>query len=121
MVQDIINGVVGGLTDFIGSIGSGIVDLFINLLSFLINLVLFPINSLISSIFPDFSNMIINFNNSLAYLISSPISFIMYHIPPITKSILLFYISLLIGIYSIKYIYKGIILVFQIIQKIKFW
>lgn len=121
MVQDIIDGIVDGLTDFFGSIGAGIIDLLINLLAFLINLVIVPIDSLISTIFPDFSNILQNFNNSLSYLISTPISFIMYHIPPITKSILLFYITILIGIYSIKYVYKGIILVFEIIQKIKFW
>lgn len=121
MVQDIIDGVVGGLTDFIGSLGAGIIDLLINILAFLINIVILPIDALISTIFPDFSNILQNFNNSLSYLVSSPISFIMYHIPPITKSVILFYITLLIGIYSIKYVYKGIILIFEIIQKIKFW
>lgn len=121
MVQDIIDGIVGGLTDFIGTIGAGIVELLINLLSTLINLILLPIDALISTIFPDFSTLIINFNSTLNTVFNNSISYIMYHIPPMTKFTILFYITLLIAYYSIKYTYKAIILVPNLIQKIKFW
>lgn len=117
MVQDIIDGLKGFLSDF----AYGILDIIISLLSTLINIILLPIDTLIKSIFPDFSTLISNFNNSLNIVFSDSISYIMYHIPPLTKYVILFYITLLIGYYSIKFVYKGIILVPKIINKIKFW
>lgn len=117
MVQDIVN----GLTNFFGGIGSSILDFIISLIGNMINIIIFPIDALVKTIFPDFSNMITNFNTTVDYFLTTPISFIMYHIPPMTKSILLFYITLLIGYYSIIFIYKGIILIPQLIRKVKFW
>lgn len=121
MVQDIIDGIVGGLTDFIGTIGSGIIDLLINLLALLINIIITPIDLLISTIFPDFTTLITNFNSTISTVFNNSISYIMYHIPPMTKFTILFYITILIAYYSIKYTYKAIILVPNLIQKIKFW
>lgn len=117
MVQDIVD----ALTDFFGGIGSTILDFIISLIGNMINLIVFPIDTLIRTMFPDFSSMITNFNSAVDYFLTTPISFIMYHIPPMTKSILLFYITLLIGYYSIIFIYKGIILIPQLIRKVKFW
>lgn len=121
MVQDIIDGVVGGLTNFFGSIGAGIIDLIINLLSTLINLILMPINALIGVIFPDLSNIINNFYNTFTYVFTDLIGYIFSYIPPMSKIVVLAFFTIFISFYSVKYIYKGIILVPKIYNKIKFW
>lgn len=121
MINDIIDGVVGGLTDFFGSIGAGFVDLIINLISFLINLILLPINALISVIFPDLSNIINNFYNTFTYVFTDLIGYIFSYIPPMSKLVIITFITIYISYYSVKYVYKGIIIVPKIYNKIKFW
>lgn len=108
-------------SDFFQNLGSGLINLILKILGVLINIILLPIDALISTIFPDFSTLITNFNNNLNVLFGNSISYIMYHIPPLTKYVILFYITLLIGYYSVKYVYRGMILLPKIINKIKFW
>lgn len=121
MVQDIIDGVIGGLTDFLGSIGASILDFIFDLITTFLNIVITPLNVIISSIFPNFSSFIETFNNGLAMLASSPIGFIAYHIPPITSTIILMYLNFMIGYYTILWTYRGIIIIPTVLHKIKFW
>lgn len=120
-MQDIVNGVFNGITDFFGSLGSGILDILINMISVLVNIIVFPINSLISFLFPSFSQLIVNFNNGIALFVSAPIGYIMYHIPPITRVCILTYLTFFIGYYSIIWTYRALIIVPHVIKKIKFW
>lgn len=120
-IQEIIDGVFGGISKFSGSIGSGLLDIFTDMLGILVQIIIFPINSLISFLFPDFTNIVTNFSNSLNLFITAPVGFIMYHIPPITKTILLTYLTFLLGYYTIIWTYRAIIIIPHIIKKIKFW
>ena len=121
MFQDIIDGVVGGLTDFIGSLGAGIIDLILSLITGIVNIVLFPINALITSFFPNFSSSVSTFSEGLTRLTTAPIGYFAYHIPPITRGVLLLYLTIMLGYYTIIWTYRGIILIPTVIRKIKFW
>lgn len=117
MVEDITNGIAG----FASLIGGGISDKLFSLIGFLVDIVLFPINSLISLIFPNFSHAINTFAEGLTTFVSFPISYFAYHVPPLTKSIILLYLSIMLGYYTIIWTYRGIILIPTVINKIKFW
>lgn len=117
MISDITN----GIADFVGLIGGGISDKIFSLIGFIVDFVLFPINSLISMIFPNFSNAIQTFSEGLVSFVSFPISYFAYHIPPLTKSIILLYLAIMLGYYTILWTYRGIILIPTVINKIKFW
>lgn len=121
MVQDIIDGIIGGLTDFIGGLGATLLDFITSLIADVINLFLFPIDSLLTFLFPDLSGAIATFNNGITMLVNAPIGYIAYHIPPLTTSMIVIFITILIGYYSIIWIYRGIILIPHVIHKIKFW
>ena len=131
MVQDIINGITGaidsigeavgsGINSFVSNIAGGLVDLIINLLALMINIVIIPIDFLVSTFFPNLSLQIQHFNEGLSLLATSPIGFIMYHIPPYTRGLLLVYVSFMISYYTIIWTYRRIIIIPRVIQKIKF-
>lgn len=117
MVQDIID----GLSGFVLGLGSGITSYILKFISFIINIVLFPINALISSIFPNFSEFVQTFSEGVARLTTAPIGYFAYHIPPITRGVILLYLTIMVGYYSIIWVYRGIILIPTVINKIKFW
>lgn len=109
------------ISSFFQDIGVGIVNLIIKILGVLINIILVPINALLNFIFPDLSTIIENFYSTFNYVFTGLISYIFYYIPPMTKLLILTYILTLIAYYSVKYTYKGIILLPHLYQKIKFW
>ena len=121
MINDIAEGIVNGLTNFIGEIGASILDWLSSILAILLNIIITPIDALFKSIFPDFSNALVSFNNGISLLASAPIGFIMYHIPPITRTIILLYITIMIGYYSIIWVYRAIIVIPKVLNVIKFW
>lgn len=117
MVQDIID----GLSGFATGIGGTLINLIVNFLGLIVNIVLFPVNSLFSLIFPNFSETLTTFSIGLTNLAMAPIGYFAYHIPPLTKSVLAFYLLLLVGYYSYIWIYRSIIIIPKVINKIKFW
>lgn len=87
----------------------------------ILNIGLAPINLLVVNLFPDFSNLISNFNNFVSTYIGSGIGYFSSVLPPISKNIILLYLTFLISYYTITYSAHAIIKIFKIIQRIKFW
>lgn len=120
-ISDIAAGVGGGLTDFFASLGGSLEDFIISLLTTAINFFLFPINALIDFFIPDLSTLIVNFKNTYSYIFTDLITYIYSYIPPMSKNVILTYLTVMISFYTIYFTYKGIILIPKLIQKIKFW
>ena len=117
MVEDIIEGISGALSN----IASGLVDLVLSLVGKIISIVLYPINALFETFLPDLSNMITYYSEFLSIMVAMPINYVLHLFPPVTRSIILLWFFILISYYSIIWVYRGIILVPKIINKIKFW
>lgn len=86
-----------------------------------VNLVMFPINAIAETLLPDFSNMISQFNILVNTYLGDTISWFANIIPPTAKSLILIYLTFLITFYTVSYTVHGIVKVFYIIKKIKFW
>lgn len=93
----------------------------LNCLTWLVNLVLSPINSLFNNLFPDMTSYISQFNSFITNYVGGSLSYFFSLLPPITKNIILLYVSFLILYYPIVWTYTLSIRLFAIIQKIKFW
>lgn len=87
----------------------------------LLNVFLLPINLLVDSLFPDMTEAISHFNNFVTTYLGSPLSYFFNLLPPIFKSIVLLWLTFLVSYYTIYYSYLGIIKIWSVIQKIKFW
>lgn len=87
----------------------------------IVNLVLTPINSLVLALFPDMSLAITNFTNTINTYVGGSLAFVSQFIPPLTKSLLLFWLTFLIAYYGFIWSYTLIIKIYNVIQKIKFW
>lgn len=87
----------------------------------ILNIGLSPINLLVVNLFPDFSSIISNFNSFVSTYVGSMIGYFSNLLPPITKNIIIIYLTFLISYYTISYTAHAIIKIFKIIQRIKFW
>lgn len=87
----------------------------------LLNIFLLPINALIENVFPDMSNAIGTFNTFINNYVGGTLSYFFSILPPIFRSILVIWFTFVIAYYSIYYTYIGILKIWNIIQKIKFW
>lgn len=87
----------------------------------ILNIILMPVNLLVVNLFPDFSSMITNFNNGVSRYIGGGISYFSSLLPPITKYVIVLYLTFLVSYYTISYSAHAIIKIFTIIKRIKFW
>jgi len=101
----------------IKSILNGLLQMVISIL----NIFLTPINALFENLFPDMTNAISTFNTFVSTYIGGTLSFFFSILPPIFRSLLVIWFTFVVGYYTIYYTYLGIIKIFNIIQKIKFW
>lgn len=86
-----------------------------------VNLFLTPINRIIATAFPSFSNLITSFNTFLDTYITPSLLYFFYILPPNTRFIVIFYLELLLILYSISLTIHGIIKVIEIIKAVKIW
>ena len=86
-----------------------------------LNIVLLPINAVISNLFPDVSSLITQFNNLIDNVFGSGMVYFASILPPITKSIILFYLGVLVSYYTISISVHAFVKLFIVIRKIKFW
>lgn len=86
-----------------------------------LNVILSPINLLVANLFPSFSTMISNFNSLVSTYVGSGLAWFSNIIPPMTLSLIVLYLTILISFYTISFTVHGIVKIFHIIQKIKFW
>ena len=117
MIEDI----VGSIKDFVQFGIYGFLDFLLWLLSLIVKIVLIPVDVLFKFLMPDLSGVLSNFSNSLIYLSSAPFAFFFNLLPPITRTIIGLWLTLLISYYTILWTYRGIILIPKVINKIKFW
>lgn len=101
----------------IKAILSGILKMLLAIL----NIVLLPINALIENIFPDMASAIQTFTNFINISFGDLFLWFLYILPPIFRSICAIWFTFVVSYYTIYYGYKGILKIWEIIQKIKFW
>ncbi len=80
-----------------------------------------PINALVVNLFPDLTNIINTFNNIVTNYVSPGFSWFFSIIPSTARTLIILYLTILLGYYGISITVHGIIKAYQIIKKIKFW
>lgn len=92
-----------------------------SLVTKIIDIVLLPVNTLIQNIFPDMSNAISSFTTFINQYVGGSLAYFFSILPPITRSIIILWLSFLIVYYGVVWSYTAIIKIYNVIQKIKFW
>lgn len=99
----------------------GILKGILKMILAILNIVLLPINNLIANVFPNMDNAISTFNNFVNNVIGNNLVYFFHILPPTFRSLLVIWFTFVISYYSIYYTYTGILKIWGIIQKIKFW
>lgn len=92
-----------------------------SVVTWILDIILLPVNALIENIFPDMASAINTFNSFLNQYIGGAIAWFSSLLPPITKSIIVLWLSFLIIYYGVAWSYALIVKIYNVIQKIKFW
>lgn len=87
----------------------------------ILNVFLLPINALFENLFPDMTNAIGTFNTFINTYVGGTLSYFFSILPPIFRGLLVIWFTFLISYYTIHFTYRGLIQIWGIIQKIKFW
>lgn len=98
-----------------------IINGILNILMKVIDIVLTPLNLLFENLFPSATNLISNFNMFVDNYVAGGLVYFFEILPPITRSILVIWLTFVISYYGIYYSYVGIKKIFDVIQKIKLW
>lgn len=97
------------------------------LLSFIANMVAIcvaPIDTIVSTLFPGLGNWVNEFNyllTGLAQSCGSYAAYVFYIIPSEIDDVLLFYVVILIFVYSASLAIHAVLKIFTIIKNIKVW
>lgn len=87
----------------------------------ILNLFLIPVNALIENLFPDMSSAITTFTGFVNNVLGNNLSFFFHLLPPIFRTLLFTWFTFVVAYYTIYYTYIGILKIWDVIQKIKFW
>lgn len=98
-----------------------IFDVFFSIIQTALNLILAPINPLIDTLIPDFTDQINTFNTLIYTYIGDGVAWFSSILPSTTRSMILLYLSFLLGYYTISYSVHAFIKIFKLIKAIKFW
>lgn len=93
----------------------------LNMITSLLDIFLTPVNLLFENLFPDMTSAISTFNNFVTRYVGGSLSYFFSIFPPIFRGVLVTWLTFVVAYYTIHYTYLGIIKLFAIIQKIKFW
>lgn len=99
----------------------GILKGILKMILAVLNIVLLPINALIENVFPSMATAIQNFTSFLNNVVGNNLVYFFHILPPIFRSLLITWFTFVIAYYGIYYTYLGILKIWDIIQKIKFW
>lgn len=102
MIKAILNGLLKALTS-------------------VLNILLLPVNALIENLFPNMANSIATFNSFVSQYVGGSLSYFFSILPPTFRGLLIIWLTFVVSYYSIYFVYLGIIKIFKIIQKVKFW
>ena len=98
-----------------------IINGIMSLVSTILDIVLLPVNTLIGNIFPDMSNAISTFTTFITTYVGGSLAYFSSILPPITRSIIVLWLTFLITYYGVVWSYALIMKIWNVIQKIKFW
>ena len=98
-----------------------IINGLLSIITSLLDVILLPANALIEQLFPDTAILVDNFNTFVSKYLGSNLAYFFNLLPPITKSILLYWTLFITTYYGIYYSYLAIIKINKIIKEIKFW
>ena len=98
-----------------------IFNVFFKIIKKIVEIFLTPINLLVVNLFPNLSNIITTFNNAVSTLIGGTIGYFSSILPPITRTIILLWFSILISYYGVLFSIHVVMKVIEIIKKIKVW
>lgn len=101
--------------------GKAIFKVFFSIINGIVSVILSPVNTLVSGVFPDFSNMVNTFNSVVNTYIGGGVTWFFAILPPGTRSVVLIYLSFLVGYYTVSISLHAILKVYTIIKNIKFW
>lgn len=99
---------------------NSLINGYLNVITNLLTIVLSPINTFISTIFPNVDSLVSAFNILLATL-GTGLEYFGYLLPPNFKSLLVMYIVFKLTWYNGIIAYSTIVLLYRVIQRIKFW
>lgn len=98
-----------------------IFSVFFKIIKKIVEIFLTPINLLVANLFPNLTNIISTFNSAVSTLLGSTIGYFSSILPPITRTIILLWFSILISYYGVVFSIHLIMKVIEIIKKIKVW
>lgn len=98
-----------------------IINGLMKLVTSILNIVLLPVNTLIANIFPDMSSAINTFTTFITNYVGGSLAYFSSILPPITRNIIVLWLTFLITYYGIVWSYSLIMKIWNVIQKIKFW
>ena len=98
-----------------------LIEVIFKLIKVITNVLLLPINALVVSVLPDFSDSVNNFNVLVNEYIGGGLAYFSSILPPLTRSTIIFYLSLLVILYTTTLTIHLTLKIFKIIKAIKFW
>lgn len=95
--------------------------LLLALITGIVNVFLLPINALISNVFPDFTTLVANFTTGIQVFLTDTVSYFSNFLPPLTKELILLYLSILLIHYTLSISVHAIMKVIHVIKAVKIW
>lgn len=113
--------VSNGIADFLAKSSLSILNLIFSLIIELINLILSPLVAIFDFFVPNLGELIEQFSDFVLFFATIPLEFFISLIPPLTSRMILLYITLKISYYTLIYGYRAIVVVPNLIRRVKFW
>lgn len=101
--------------------GQVLVDVFLTLSQIIISIVTVPIDLILQGVFPDLTLYLGYFVQVIQSYITPLSGYFISMLPPLTQQLVFVYLNFLVLLGTALITYWGIVLVYKIIQKIKFW
>lgn len=96
-------------------------NIFFGIITTIANIILLPINAIVNNMFPDLSIYIQQFTQGVTTIFTGTLGFFGNLLPPITKDLILLYLSILIINYTLSISVHAIVKVIHVIRAIKIW
>ena len=113
--------IVEWLKGVVLTMAKAIFKVFLKLIKSIVDIFLAPINLLVVNMFPDLSSLISTFNSTVSSVIGGALGWFAHILPPTTKTMILFYLGILITYYTVTITVHGVIKVIHIIKQLKIW
>lgn len=95
-------------------------NIIINLLATIVQLVLYPLNAVVENLLPDLTDRITYITSNVSSIFDNAAWFVNI-LPPVTREVIFFAVSVLIVKYSIYIGTHAVIKIWNLFQKLKFW